>query len=450
MSDQMYGFTLLAVLVISGGIIAYIGDKIGMKVGRKRLTLMGLRPKHTSIVITVATGILIAGGTLGILTVASNDVRTALFHMKEIQTALATTRTNLGALEHSLLDQQARLNEAVLLRDQAERDKVAIEAERDKAQRELKAIQDQLARLSRDLAKKTDQLAKKSEELAKKSEDLEFQRARVNELISQGEKLVGRATQLQTNVKELQATEQRLRQQLIATIEQYNDALEAVRYGSFVIRQDEIVYAQVVEAGQSWDDSRDQLLAFLTETRETIWRRMEVGNGKVKVQLKGTDNQFFDDVTRLSQQKGKWVVRAFTLQNVLYTDTVVNIDIEFIENRMAFHRGQVIAKKTIDGQQATRIQDQLFGLLVQVQGEAIRAGMITQADGTVGRLVNGGEFVDAIAQIKAAGGPVEVVAVAAEDTWTTVGPMHVQLEVRGKVDAAPTTGRAGAGLEEGP
>ena len=84
----MYGFTLILTLVIVGGVIAYIGDRLGMHVGRKKLTLFGLRPKHTSIVVTIVTGILISAASIGVLSIGSSDVRTALFNMKAIQDEL--------------------------------------------------------------------------------------------------------------------------------------------------------------------------------------------------------------------------------------------------------------------------------------------------------------------------------------------------------------------------
>ena len=62
----MNGFSMFFLLAILGGIVAYVGDRIGMKVGRKRLSIFGLRPKHTSIVITVITGILISAVTLSV------------------------------------------------------------------------------------------------------------------------------------------------------------------------------------------------------------------------------------------------------------------------------------------------------------------------------------------------------------------------------------------------
>ncbi len=98
----MYGLTLIAVIAITGGIIAYLGDRIGMKIGKKRLTLFGLRPRYTSIVITIITGVLISAGTIAVLTVISEDVRTALFQMREIKTELVMTKTDLSESQEEL------------------------------------------------------------------------------------------------------------------------------------------------------------------------------------------------------------------------------------------------------------------------------------------------------------------------------------------------------------
>jgi len=84
----MYGLALIAILAVMGGAIAYIGDKLGTKVGKKKLSMFGLRPKHTSIIVTIVTGILIAASTLGILSLTSRDVRTALFGMEALKTEL--------------------------------------------------------------------------------------------------------------------------------------------------------------------------------------------------------------------------------------------------------------------------------------------------------------------------------------------------------------------------
>ena len=68
--EKMYGLTLVLTLAVVGGVIAYIGDRLGMSIGRKKLTLFGLRPKHTSILVTIVTGVFIASASIGVLTIA--------------------------------------------------------------------------------------------------------------------------------------------------------------------------------------------------------------------------------------------------------------------------------------------------------------------------------------------------------------------------------------------
>ena len=56
----------LALLVLLGGIVAYLGDTIGRTIGKKRLKFWRLRPKHTA-----ALGTFLAGMTGTALTIAA-------------------------------------------------------------------------------------------------------------------------------------------------------------------------------------------------------------------------------------------------------------------------------------------------------------------------------------------------------------------------------------------
>lgn len=99
---HVYGIPLILFLVSIGGGIAYLGDRVGMRLGRRRLTLFGLRPRHSSIVVTVVTGAFIAAFSLAVLAVASKDVQTALFHMEELRAELAQMSEALRASEEEL------------------------------------------------------------------------------------------------------------------------------------------------------------------------------------------------------------------------------------------------------------------------------------------------------------------------------------------------------------
>ena len=106
----MYGIMLILVLVITGGVIAVLGDRVGTKVGKKRLSLFGLRPRHTSTIVTIITGIVITTLTFGILAAASENVRTALFGMEKLNRSMQETREKLvlasSELEAARAEQQ--------------------------------------------------------------------------------------------------------------------------------------------------------------------------------------------------------------------------------------------------------------------------------------------------------------------------------------------------------
>jgi len=59
-------FILIAAILILGGVIATVGDRIGTRVGR-RLSLFKLRPRNTAVVVTILTGSIISASTLAIL-----------------------------------------------------------------------------------------------------------------------------------------------------------------------------------------------------------------------------------------------------------------------------------------------------------------------------------------------------------------------------------------------
>lgn len=91
----------LVVAALSGG-IAYLGNQLGRHVGRRKMSVFGMRPRHTSIFVTTVTGMMIA---LGTLTLA------ALF-AKPVQYMLVGT-AELERRQHELTEQVARLTDTL-------------------------------------------------------------------------------------------------------------------------------------------------------------------------------------------------------------------------------------------------------------------------------------------------------------------------------------------------
>jgi uncharacterized protein (DUF3084 family) len=81
-------FTIVGVVVLAG-IIAYIGDRVGHLVGRRRMTLFGLRPRYTSTLFAVGFGMLISLLAVGVLLAVSQDARQALFSIQRLNQQIA-------------------------------------------------------------------------------------------------------------------------------------------------------------------------------------------------------------------------------------------------------------------------------------------------------------------------------------------------------------------------
>ncbi|MDR1742100.1 MAG: DUF3084 domain-containing protein [Synergistaceae bacterium] len=99
----------LIILIIAGGaVIATLGDVLGFMYGKRRVSILGLRPRYTSRIITAFTGMFISLAVLTVLSFFSQNVRTALFSMKAIEAELEASRFDLETLrnERDLLSRE--------------------------------------------------------------------------------------------------------------------------------------------------------------------------------------------------------------------------------------------------------------------------------------------------------------------------------------------------------
>ena len=89
------GYILVFVILILGGVIATVSDRLGTKVGKARLSLFKLRPRDTAVVVTVMAGSILSAITLGILFATSKPLRTGVFSIDDIQKRLNNARREL-------------------------------------------------------------------------------------------------------------------------------------------------------------------------------------------------------------------------------------------------------------------------------------------------------------------------------------------------------------------
>jgi uncharacterized protein (DUF3084 family) len=91
-------YILIVAILVLGGVLGTLGDRIGTKVGKARLSLFNLRPRKTATVVTILTGSLISTSTLGILLATSGSLRQGLFELETIQKKLRIAKADIQRL----------------------------------------------------------------------------------------------------------------------------------------------------------------------------------------------------------------------------------------------------------------------------------------------------------------------------------------------------------------
>ena len=176
----MTGWLLILAVLVLGGVLSTLGDRLGSKIGKARLSLFKLRPKKTAVVITVFTGSLISALTLGLMVAVSERLRVGLFQLDQLESKLRGSRQSLQLSLNQLNANQRELAQARQERQGAaaqlktlEQQRQQLQAERDRLGVEVKARDQELRQLQQRTARGQQELRQlESNVLALRSGDV--------------------------------------------------------------------------------------------------------------------------------------------------------------------------------------------------------------------------------------------------------------------------------------
>ncbi len=92
----------ILLLLILGGILSTLGDRLGTRVGKARLSIFKLRPKSTAVLITVFTGSIISAISFATMVAFDRDLRVGLFQLEDIREKIIESEKELKKLEKNL------------------------------------------------------------------------------------------------------------------------------------------------------------------------------------------------------------------------------------------------------------------------------------------------------------------------------------------------------------
>ena len=253
------GYILIAAILILGGVIATVGDRIGTRVGKARLSLFNLRPKNTAVLVTILTGGLVSATTLAILFLADEGLRQGVFELEDIQKDLRQKREQLKV--------------AVAQKSQ-------VESERNKVNQELETTRSEKRQVEtqRDEAKK--EKLKAQQDLAQTQAQFQRTQSRLGQVVTQYQKAIAELQSvynqrqaLQAAVEQLKTERQRLFVEAKKAIEQRDREL-ANRKQAIEERDRELANRQ--EAVEQRDRKISQLDKLIQNRNLEITQREEV------------------------------------------------------------------------------------------------------------------------------------------------------------------------------
>ena len=346
----MSGWLLILALLVLGGMLSTLGDRLGSRVGKARLSLFNLRPRNTAVLITVLTGSLISAMSLGLMLLVSERLRVGLFQLDQLERKLRDSRSALersqGEIQRAQLASlraEQGLHQAQSQLASAERRAQKLRAELQPLQRQRLTLERQRDVLSRDIQTKDADIRRNEAELAK-----------VNGRIQQGAQELRR---LETKLIDL-------------------------RRGDVVISSGQPLATAKINL-ENPSQATTVIEALLQQANQVAYQRVLPGQAANRQILLVPRSE----ITRLQGvivKPGSWVVSIISAANVLRGERQVLAFPDVRPNRQVIRRDEVMASTVLEGDQ--RSPDQVRSRL-----NLLMAATFTKAQGQ-GSLADGVQF----------------------------------------------------------
>lgn len=339
-------WTLIGTLILVGALVAWAGDFVGMKLGKRRITFFNLRPRHTSRIITVITGVGISIFSLFAISTASDTVRTALFSMNyvrnQVTTLTAELQNNRTALENMELE---------LFTNKGD----------------LQEKQKELQKISINLSEKTKELLETNTKIKEMETQMSTAKAEQATLIKENTALAEESKNLESSVQslkreseELRGSMQRLREGRIATITGEILAQTAVTLKSGTAAEINTVFERLT-------DEATTLLAY------------RFGKKKEEVLVPILNESTKNAVRKnLENTKERWVVRMTAMTNAVEGEHV-HARVDSYKTKLVYKADQILVEKTIKPK-ITRpeLEELIFNALKELNSKAVEDGMLRE------------------------------------------------------------------------
>lgn len=430
------GYVLVLAVLVLGGVIATLGDRIGMRVGKARLSLFRLRPRQTATVVSILTGSVISASTLALLFGVSRQLRTGVFELEQIQADLAQARADLNDARQAKTDIEDALGKARGQQRQAQDELKQTQTQLTMLRSQLGTVSDQAEQLRSEIerleAERTELKAERDREIADRDAQINQREQRLSQLQRERDLQIARRdaqiAQREQRLSQLQA-QQALLQDDIATLERQYEGLFR---GSVVVGRNQPLAVRLIQVN-SRQEARQAVERLLQQANRTAIREIAPGTSPERQVLQIPQADIAQLINRISDRQ-EYVVRILSAANyiigepcvVAEGDPCIQIFINVLVNDIIYAQNEHLATVSVNPRNLTdqALVDKLNLLIASLQFRARQDGIVGDtlqiADGRVDALR---AFLDIVKQARQ---PVDIRAIAAAPTYT-LGPLRVEL-----------------------
>ena len=423
---------LILLLLALCGFIAYIGDLLGRRFGKKRLTLFGMRPKHTAIILTIATGVVIAGFTFLVALLIVPGFRQAVTQgeklvgqNRRLRQANASQAAENGRLEHAngtLSSTNAGLQKT--------------NTELSQTNGTLKRTNETLNQQSTELRGKNDALTHANTELAGHNSELRGTNSR----------LEADNSRLQGEQKKLQANADLLKQQVVSLKTIANN----YRKEQYIYRRDQPIDQRVIPHGAPAQLLRTTVVNLIYSAEKTAREHGARSVAANKALYLVPPPDYPKDRASSEEMVRDWLIqqaahaaqkpqfwRVVAQENVI-GGKPVPARLEWYTNDLVFKPGDLVKAPgvgcwwPVDGSKTSEgdiVKELVFFLRANVNRAARKQQIVPDADGSVGsdQGLDWNQIIRVAHQVQEINGNAVVVARARQET-RRAGPLYVNLE----------------------
>jgi uncharacterized protein (DUF3084 family) len=333
---------LILALLVLGGVLSTLGDRLGSMVGKARLSLFNLRPRKTAVVITALTGSLISALSLGLMLLVSERLRVGLFQLDQIQDKVREGRVALARSQQDLQANRLELaqNRVELLRSRQERNR----AEQGRQQ----ALQ------SRSLAIESKRVV--AGQLAAAQQRVGSLRQELQPLQNQRQRLERERDRLSLDIKgrdaDIRRTEAELAQvrRSIAAGQEELKNLEtkviALRRGDVVIASGQPLATAKVKLRRG-EEAKAVIDTLMQRANQTAFGLLLPGQ-KPDRQILLVPRIDVEKLEQYLQRSGTWVVSIRSAANVLRGENRVLAFPDLRPNRQVVRQGESLARTVLE------------------------------------------------------------------------------------------------------